>query len=85
KPGVAYPWLKDVKLIEPYRETTLSVTAPRDGYDYLWEVRSADPADNDELRATARGATAVVVLTALDDNMLTVKEVHSDGEVARQL
>lgn len=85
KPGVAYPWLKDVKLIEPYRETTLSVTSPRDGYDYLWEVRSADPEDGGELRATASGAEAVVVLTDLDENMVTVKEVNSDGEVVRQL
>ncbi|CAM9789553.1 unnamed protein product, partial [Scytosiphon promiscuus] len=85
KPGVAYPWLQDVKLIEPYRETTLSVSSPRDGYDYVWEVRSADPADDDELRASASGASAVVVLTVLDENMVTVKEVNSDGEVVRQL
>ncbi|CAM9967039.1 unnamed protein product [Ectocarpus sp. 4 AP-2014] len=42
KPAQDYPWLQDVKLIEPHRETTLSVSSPRDGYDYIWEVRSGD-------------------------------------------
>lgn len=83
-PGAGYPWLKNLKLIEPHRETTLSVSSPRDGYEYLWEVRGGDP-EKADLRATASGAEAVVVLTILDDNMVTLKEVTSDGEVVRQL
>ena len=31
KPGQDYPWLKDIKLIEPHRETTLAVEHPRPG------------------------------------------------------
>lgn len=84
KPGMDYPWLKDVKLIEPHRETTLSVSSPRDGYEYLWEVHGGDP-ERADLRATASGAEAVIVLTVLDDNMITLKELTSDGEVVRQL
>ena len=84
KPGMLYPFLKDVKLIEPHRETTLSVSSPRDGYEYIWEVRGGDE-DKADLRATASGAEAVVVLTILDDNMITLKEVSSDGEAVRQL
>lgn len=84
KPGVGYPWLENVKLIEPHRETTLSVSSPRDGYEYLWEVRGGDP-ERADLRATASGAEAVVILTTLDDNMVTLKELTSDGEVVRQL
>eukprot|EP00752_Nemacystus_decipiens_P005412 g4907.t1 len=83
-PGQLYPFLRDVKLIEPYRETTLSVSSPRDGYDYVWEVRGGDE-EKADLRATASGAEAVVVLTILDDNMVTLKEISSEGKVARQL
>lgn len=84
KPALDYPWLKDMKLIEPHRDTTLSVSSPRDGYEYIWEVRGGD-SDKGDLRATASGAETVVVLTMLDDNMITLKEVNSDGEVVRQL
>ncbi|CAM9655020.1 unnamed protein product [Pylaiella littoralis] len=84
KPALDYPWLKDVKLIEPYRETTLSVFYPRDGHEYIWEVRGGD-SDELDLRATASGAEAVVILTELDENMVTVKEVNSAGDVVRQL
>lgn len=84
KPGVHYPWLKDVKLIEPHRDTTLYVSSPRDGYEYIWEVRGGDP-DEADLRATASGAEIVMILTVLDENMVTLKEVNSHGEVVRQL
>ena len=36
KPGQDYPWLKDVKLIETYRDTTLAVVGPREGFSYRW-------------------------------------------------
>ncbi|CAN0136794.1 unnamed protein product, partial [Ectocarpus sp. 8 AP-2014] len=84
KPAQDYPWLQDVKLIEPHRETTLSVSSPRDGYDYIWEVRSGDT-DDTEVRASTRGAEALITLTILDDNVITLKEVNSDGEIMRQL
>ncbi|CAN0043539.1 unnamed protein product [Pylaiella littoralis] len=84
KPALDYPWLREVKLIEPHRETTLSVSSPRDGYEYIWEVRGGD-ADTSDLRATASGAEAVVILSVLDDNIVTVKEVTSEGDVVRQL
>lgn len=84
KPAQLYPWLRDVKLIEPHRETTLSISSPRDGHDYIWEVRGPD-GDEEGLRASARGAEADVVLTELDENMFTVKEVNAAGEVVRTL
>ena len=84
KPALDYPWLRDVKLVEPHRDTTFSVSSPRDGFDYVWEIRGGD-ADKADLRATATGAEAVLVLTILDDNMVTLKEVAPGGEVARQL
>ncbi|CAB1107536.1 TYR [Ectocarpus sp. CCAP 1310/34] len=84
KPAQDYPWLKGVKLIEPHRETTLSVSSPRDGHDYIWEVRAGET-DEANLVATARGAEAVVTLTTLDDNVITVKEVHPDGHIVRRL
>ena len=40
KPGQDYPWLKDVKLIEPHRDTTLAVVRPREGFNYRWEARA---------------------------------------------
>ena len=82
KPGLDYPFLKDVKLIEPHRETTLSISSPRDGHDYLWKVRGVEAED---LRATARGAEAVVVLTELEENTITVTEVDAAGVAVRQL
>lgn len=85
KPGLDIPWLKEVKLIEPHRDTTLAVTAPRDGFKYLWTVHGGDP-DKADLRAEASGAEAVVKLTVLDDNMITLQEVDkATGKVSRRL
>ncbi|CAN0363328.1 unnamed protein product [Pylaiella littoralis] len=84
KPALDYPWLRDVKLIEPHRETTLLVSSPRNGYEYIWEVRGVDAHEAD-LRTTASGSEAVVFLTVLDENMVTVKEVNSEGKVVRRL
>ncbi len=83
KPAQDYPWLNGVKLIEPHRETTLSVASPRDGHEYLWEVRGEG--EEGELRATASGAEATMILTELNENMITVKEVNVEGLVVRQL
>jgi len=84
KPAQDYPWLKGVKLIEPHRETTLSVSSPRDGYEYVWEVRG-EGENADDLRVTATGAEATVTLTELNENMVMVKEVNAAGHVVRQL
>lgn len=85
KPAEHYSWLKDVKLVEPHRDTTFSVSSPRDGYDYVWEVRGGDADQADDLRATARGAEVVLVLTTLDDNTVSLKEVEPGGKAVRQL
>ena len=92
KPGQDYPWLKDVKLIEPHRETTLAVVEPRVGYDYRWVVRSGGSSSSSssgeeagEVQATATGAVTVVVLTQLDENVVVLEEVDGDGEVTNRL
>lgn len=85
KPALDIPWLRDVKLIEPHRDTTLAVTAPRGGFKYLWTVHGGDP-EKADLRAEASGAEAIIKLTVLDDNMITLEEVdEATGKVARRL
>lgn len=85
KPAADYPWLKDVKLIEPFRETTLSVTSPREGFEYRWVVRGHAP-DQVERRVEAVGEEAVVVCTVLEENIVTLEEVDAEtGVVARRL
>ena len=67
KPGQDYPWLKDVKLIEPYRDTTLAVVGPREGFSYRWEVRAGGSSSSDgvgEVQATATGAVTIVAVAA---------------------
>ena len=88
KPAADYPWLKDVKLIEPHRETTLSVVGPRDGFDYRWEVRAGSGSGSGEVgevQATTTGAVTIVVFTQLDDNVVVLEEVDRDGRVANRL
>lgn len=83
KPALDYPWLKDVKLIEPFRETTLSVTSPREGFEYRWAIHAPGQA---ERSVEASGKKAAVVCTVLDDNMLTLEEVDEEtGVVVRRL
>lgn len=83
KPGQDYPWLKDVKLIEPHRETTLSVTNSREGFSYRWEIRGGTSAG--AVHASASGADAIVYLTRLDENVIVLEEVDRDGVVTRRL
>lgn len=84
KPAQEYPWLEGVKLIEPHRETTLSVTDPRPGFVYRWEVLS--PLHKDEVRLSSTGATSVVILTHLHDNVVVLEEVDgTHGYVSRRL
>ncbi|CAM9856817.1 unnamed protein product [Pylaiella littoralis] len=85
QPALDYPWLKDIKLIEPHRETTLAVSTPRDGYEYRWEIRGGNP-EQDDLRATASGPEAMIVFTILDDNVITLEEVDPETQtVTRRL
>ncbi|CBN79226.1 ortho-aminophenol oxidase [Ectocarpus siliculosus] len=84
KPAQDYPWLKDVKLIEPHRETTFTVSSPRDGFDYRWRVFAGSPAEG-ELCTEATGPEGTVVLTTLDENAVVLEEVDADGTVVRRL
>ena len=88
KPGQDYPWLKDVKLIEPHRDTTLAVVGPREGFDYRWEVRTGGSSSSGgigEVQATATGAVTIVVLTQLEENVVVLEEVNGDGQVTNRL
>ena len=91
KPGQDYPWLKDVKLIEPHRDTTLAVIEPREGFEYRWEVRSPGGSNINsdeqagEVQATATGAVTVMVFTQLDENKVVLEEVDGDGQVTNRL
>lgn len=83
KPGDGYPWLENVKLIEPYRNTTLTVTNPREGFRYSWEVRDGSRAEKPYL--VASGEETVVSLSRLELNLLSLEEIDSEGMVARRL
>ena len=93
KPGQDYPWLKDVKLIEPYRDTTLAVVGAREGFVYRWEVRSPGSSMSSsggggglgEVQATATGAVTIVVLTQLHEHVVVLEEVDGDGRVTNRL
>lgn len=84
KPAQDYPWLQNVKLIEPYRETTLAVTNPRDGYHYSWKVLGGDEAAT-ESRTEARGVESVMLFKKLDENTIILEERDSEGVLARRL
>ncbi|CAN0161250.1 unnamed protein product [Ectocarpus sp. 4 AP-2014] len=84
KPAQDYPWLKGVKLIEPHRETMLTVKNPRDAYDYRWRVFAGSAAEG-ELCAEATGLEVTIVLTTLDENEVVLEEVDADGTVVRRL
>ena len=89
KPGQDYPWLKDIKLIEPHRDTTLAVVGAREGFDYRWEVRvgssSSGPGEVGGVQATATGAVTIVVLTQLNENVVVLEEVDGEGKVTNRL
>lgn len=85
KPALDYPWLKDVKVIEPHRDTTLNVTTAREGFQYRWHINAVGETAEGNTNTTASGAECVVVLTNLDENIITLEEINSDGEIARSL
>lgn len=85
KPAQDYPWLRDVKLVEPHRETTLTVQPPRDEYEYRWKIyEGAEEAPGEEL-IEASGVEVVVVFTMLDDNFIVLEETDTNGRVSRRL
>ena len=80
--------MKDVKLIEPHRDTTLAVVGPREGFDYRWEVRPGSSSGSGavgDVQATATGSVTIVVLTQLDENVVVLEEVDGDGRVTNPL
>ena len=83
KPGLDYPWLKNVKLVEPHRETTLLVENRREGFSYLWEVRAGS--STDEVHTVATGHEVIMLFPHLDENMITLQEVDESGTVSRRL
>lgn len=88
KPGQDYPWLKDVKLVEPHRDTTLAVIGAREGLRYRWEVRaggSNSPGGIGEVQATATGPVTIVVFKQLDENVVVLEEIDEDGGVTNRL
>ena len=89
KPGQDYPWLKDIKLIEPHRDTTLAVVRAREGFEYRWEVRAGGSSGTSggagEVQTTATGAVTIVVLTQLNENVVVLEEVDGDGKVTNRL
>lgn len=85
KPGADYPWLKGVKIIEPFRETTLKVTNPRTGYKYRWSVKAGEGSDGSgEVELSALGEEVKVTLTKLDENVITLEEVDVDSGVMKR-
>ena len=89
KPGQDYPWLKNVKLVEPHRDTTFAVVGAREGFSYRWKVSAggsnSSPEGVGNVQATATGAVTVVVLKELDENVVVLEEVDEDGKVTNRL
>lgn len=83
KPGQDYPWLKDIKLIEPYRETTLAVSNARDGFEYRWTVRTEYGDEPEAIEVS--GVKAVVILKKLDEHVISLEEMDSAGRITRRL
>ena len=82
KPGRLIPWLQDVQLAEPYRETTMKVENAREGYSYEWEVRQVEQLDN--VIASATGAEATIIFTKLGWNKVTLKEKDAADNLTRE-
>lgn len=87
KPGQQIPWLENIKLAEPYRDTKLTVVDPRDGYSYHWEIVNPSVKEKDKrVMFRAMGAEVTAVFTVLDVNRVLLREVnHETGDVVRSL
>ena len=82
QPGQVYPWLKDMKVIEPHRETILTVTNPSEEHNYRWVLRVDE---TDEIQASVSGTEVAVILKQLDEHVITLEEVNPAGLVTRHL
>lgn len=82
RPGAQIPWLADVKFAEPFRDTTLKVDSPRQGYVYAWTISNSETKDGSkDIVATAQGAEVVMQFTRLDTNGVRLQEID---EVTRE-
>ena len=71
--GVGYPWLVEGRVVEPWRETTLSAHAYDEKRDYSWTVT-----DGGGEAWTASGVEVVRTFTALGEYTAVVTESRSD-------
>lgn len=80
RPGVGYPWLVEGRVVEPWRETTLSARAYDERRDYDWTVTDAAGA-----AWTASGVEVSRTFTALGQYAAVVAESNSDRRATRTL
>ena len=80
RPGVGYPWLVEGRVVEPWRETTLSARAYDERRDYDWTVTDAAGAE-----WTASGVEVSRTFTALGQYAAVVAESNSDRSATRTL
>lgn len=87
RPGAQIPWLADVKLAEPFRDTTLKVDSPRRGHVYAWTISNSESEDGSkDVLATAQGAEVVMQFTRLDKNGVRLQEIdEATGETVREM
>lgn len=88
KSAQGYPWLRDGKLVEPHRETTLRVVDPREGHEYSWEVQATRrEAEEGKTQAVAvgTGAEVVHVFTHADENLVILLERTREGLLTRRV
>ncbi|CAM9430165.1 unnamed protein product [Discosporangium mesarthrocarpum] len=80
KPGSAYPWLSGIQIVEPHRETTMTVRqGGLEGMTYRWTITPADP-KGEVIKAEGDGA--VIVFKSLERNTVLLEEVSNEtGEV----
>jgi len=73
-----YPWMNDVagtQLIEPYRETTLTLTgtyAESEGYSFVWVIEGLD--------TTLEGTSPTLTLTDVGKYTVNVHAYNADGD-----
>ncbi|CAM9131049.1 unnamed protein product, partial [Discosporangium mesarthrocarpum] len=83
KPGSAYPWLDGTMIVEPYRDTWMTLRlGSREGMTYRWTVTPSDPEGEIIM---ARGEAPTIVYKTPGHNVIVVEEVSDEtGEVMRR-
>ncbi|CAM9286294.1 unnamed protein product [Phaeothamnion confervicola] len=66
-----YPWLANTKLVEPHRDTFLSVVDAREGHQYYWTLT-----DRYGAVTTLSGETLTHQFTELERHTVTLQEVR---------